>query len=448
MTRRALAWVAVAAALIIGLAVLPVGRAADGGAEVPTATAQKVEREYFVDVRDYGAIGDGKHDDTRALQAAIDAAGQKQSDNQGGKGLYRVHIPAGTYRITDTLKLGRKHSSIVIEGAGNGKSAPSKLFWEGEAGGTMIDAEACWGLMLNHLWLAGSRRFIFDRYAKGNAGLKLEELHAKYKVAGLLLRINSLQGHVAAEYLFDTVTLLDAVKGVEIGGNNKDLCGSDMTIKDLGLRDLMVGFETLKGQNVNFTFIRPEVGNCGIGLHFAGGGSVIALQYSGWKCDRFIKIGGTGINNGNFYFVGMKPELYRGPTTGRRGVILEAAGGETVVTFKSLCSGCISLFDSDKHKSDREHPMFILGPGAQVSVEGSLLSGKLAKLTGRKDKSPAWIQFDNCRFRVAADPRQQIEHDEWSGFEVRNSIVVEDTRENRHIFLKSYGKYPPHAATE
>ncbi|MGY1736601.1 glycosyl hydrolase family 28-related protein [Geodermatophilus sp. SYSU D00684] len=47
--------------------------------------------EGFFDVRDHGAVGDGVHDDTVAVQATIDAA------QAAGGGV--VHFPAGTYRL-------------------------------------------------------------------------------------------------------------------------------------------------------------------------------------------------------------------------------------------------------------------------------------------------------------------------------------------------------------
>ena len=45
----------------------------------------------YIDVRDWGAVGDGVADDTAAIQAAIDA----------GPGV--VYFPAGTYRCNITL---------------------------------------------------------------------------------------------------------------------------------------------------------------------------------------------------------------------------------------------------------------------------------------------------------------------------------------------------------
>src|SRR5690554_3068316 len=44
-------------------------------------------------VRDFGAAGDGKRDDTKAIQAAVDAA-------RGA-----VFFPKGTYRVTRTIEV-------------------------------------------------------------------------------------------------------------------------------------------------------------------------------------------------------------------------------------------------------------------------------------------------------------------------------------------------------
>src|SRR5699024_7771978 len=63
-----------------------------------------------LNVRDFGAVGDGHHDDTAALQKAIEAAGLKK-----GGGV--LEIPAGNYRITHTLEF--KHlTGLIIRGEG------------------------------------------------------------------------------------------------------------------------------------------------------------------------------------------------------------------------------------------------------------------------------------------------------------------------------------------
>ena len=56
-----------------------------------------------VSVKDFGAVGDGVTDDTAAIQSAINAS-------------YKVHIPAGVYKITDTINV---PSYRWIDGIGN-----------------------------------------------------------------------------------------------------------------------------------------------------------------------------------------------------------------------------------------------------------------------------------------------------------------------------------------
>jgi hypothetical protein len=59
-----------------------------------------------IDVKaDHGAVGDGVVDDTDALEAALSAAGPGDV----------VHLPAGTYRLTDQLEI---PSGVVLQGAG------------------------------------------------------------------------------------------------------------------------------------------------------------------------------------------------------------------------------------------------------------------------------------------------------------------------------------------
>lgn len=71
------------------------------------AGANGTTRRIVFDVRDYGAIGDGDHDDTTALQAALDDAARL------GGGI--VHLPAGTWR-SGTLTL--RSRTIVDLGPG------------------------------------------------------------------------------------------------------------------------------------------------------------------------------------------------------------------------------------------------------------------------------------------------------------------------------------------
>ena len=73
----------------------------------------------YINVKDFGAKGDNKADDTKAIQAAFDALAKH---NTGGKsisgtnyvGSAEVIFPAGTYRISETIKIG----GAIIRGLG------------------------------------------------------------------------------------------------------------------------------------------------------------------------------------------------------------------------------------------------------------------------------------------------------------------------------------------
>lgn len=60
----------------------------------------------------YSAVGDGVADDTKALQNAINAAGA------GGK----IYIPRGTYRITNTITIGRLPGLAIVGETWNGST--------------------------------------------------------------------------------------------------------------------------------------------------------------------------------------------------------------------------------------------------------------------------------------------------------------------------------------
>ena len=88
-----------------------------------------------VDVRHYGAIGDGIRDDTAAIQSAIDS------------GAKIVNFSAGEYLITDTLVV--SGNGVTLQGAGGGWVAymygyppdtdvGTSLKWNGEVGGTLL----------------------------------------------------------------------------------------------------------------------------------------------------------------------------------------------------------------------------------------------------------------------------------------------------------------------
>lgn len=127
----------------------------------------------IVNVKDYGAVGDGIHDDTKAIQAAIKAIAIT-----GGV----VFLPAGIYLIKDTITLGNGSSTsastqngIVVRGA---STYSTTIKWNGVSAGTMAQiAGICQGNSFGELTLDGS----------GSASMGLEITSGQYAQWGELL---------------------------------------------------------------------------------------------------------------------------------------------------------------------------------------------------------------------------------------------------------------------
>ena len=75
-----------------------------------------------------GAVGDGIHDDTKALQCGLDSLGMTW-----GKPTV-LWIPAGTYRITQTLTISNKIGDAIIGEC----PTDTTIVWAGQPGGTML----------------------------------------------------------------------------------------------------------------------------------------------------------------------------------------------------------------------------------------------------------------------------------------------------------------------
>ena len=101
--------------------------------------------------RDLGAAGDGKADDTAALQRALDELIKHEK-------ACVLYLPAGTYRLTNTVKTVRKaHSDCQGVAVIGEDPARTVLRWDGPDGGTMFQWDA-WYSKISRLTLDGAGR--------------------------------------------------------------------------------------------------------------------------------------------------------------------------------------------------------------------------------------------------------------------------------------------------
>jgi pectin methylesterase-like acyl-CoA thioesterase len=108
---------------------------------VPVVAAVRLEPlgpfESWADAKRMGAAGDGQADDTDALQNTIDSMARPGRP-------FVLYLPAGSYRITRSLKLTATASTLGFSLVGE-DPANTRIVWDGPAGGAMFIADG--GLM-------------------------------------------------------------------------------------------------------------------------------------------------------------------------------------------------------------------------------------------------------------------------------------------------------------
>lgn len=384
-----------AAALAIGATMATGMSAMEQGTPNPETSAPRKPTEQSViapkalvsDVRSFGAVGDGKADDTKAMQQAIDAGGE-------------IFIPSGTYLITKTLIIDGKRGGLIrgqgYPGLGptpDSNASTSTLVWAGAKGGTLIKTIGTSAYVFQNLSLLGRP-----------AGRKKEDGQA-----GVLYHAVSKAGFGNMVNKMENMGFYKADIGILMGGEGPDACNSDMLFDFVNFSFLDRGFVVKNNQGVDFTFNFLFGMNCGKVLHLEKGGNLLVNTAQMTNCDVFLEIGGGGRMN-TYLCNNVRVESNDGGKKQRFQLLRSFPSSFMAnVNFSGYADCQWSWFLNKTEK--RMLPLCEIGPGSLVTIENSTFSGPVASVLG-SEKAPASLILRECMFSyvkpdsaVSANPR-------------------------------------------
>ncbi len=152
------------------------------------------------------AKGDGKTDDTRALQRALERIGTRPGDPKV------VYLPPGTYRLTRTLVLRRRIGGMLV---GHGRD--TVLIWDGPRAGRMFWSNgAAYQTYLGMVWDGAGRAAVgIDHDSKNLYETRVLHEYMEFRnFADAGIRVGHDQKNASAEMLFSNLSFRNNRNGV------------------------------------------------------------------------------------------------------------------------------------------------------------------------------------------------------------------------------------------
>ncbi len=244
-------WGLVTLALLVGSAAGAQNAAPRPSPPIPVLNWEA--RSDWKSVKAAGAIGDGVADDTQAIQRVLDTIGDRATLYAGDQDT--IYFPAGTYRLTATLRLGgkvlRTHGTVLL---GHGRD--TRLVWDGPDDQPMLSADG--------LTYARYEGLVFDGRQKAGVGL----LHPN--------------GGFTTECRYRHLAFLNIVDAGILVAPDRAAAQSDPMFENCYFDRCGRGVAFLRWNDYHFAFDGCEFRNCGIGIdcdngsfyvrntHFAG----------------------------------------------------------------------------------------------------------------------------------------------------------------------------------
>lgn len=241
-----------------------------------------------LDVTNYGADSTGVDDSTAAIQAAIDAAGAADGNV--------VYLPAGTYKITDTLDI--PYTNVVIVGNGSGQShdtgtssgtTATRLLWAGAAGGKMVSINSPSGASNQKKTGCGVKGIMFDAQGAGTGleilsqsrGAYSDLFFAEFSTACVSMNVVASLGEAKdpQSNMFDTIScrqLLTTGSCFVFSGDSVSNASMNL-FQNIDL-SILNGNGFVFNNSDNNLFIRTRVYTGGTGLGILFNGSNTALN--------------------------------------------------------------------------------------------------------------------------------------------------------------------------
>lgn len=313
-----------------------------------------------LNVRDFGANGQDREDDTQAIQKALDAL---DGDAHG-----KLVIPHGTYRVSETLVFGRKggNEKLIV---GEGKD--TVLLWTGEPGGTLLETYG-----VNHTEFR-------DLSFLGHGSSKNRD-----RWAGILFHVISERGgnHINR---VSNVRFKNAEVGIQMGVNKGDICNADYAFDHIHASHLGSFFRSVNYQAVDFLFNFVFALNCDVVFDFRQGGNLTVNNAQLTKCLTYLHIGGGGRNAGTFIGTNIRHEEARHPMK-QRDQLLDATDIEWEQALVKFIGYTDAQWTWFRHEAEnRGRPLCDIGPGVNVVFESSVFNGPVARVHGKPDKPAA-----------------------------------------------------------
>ena len=175
-----------------GRAGLPTGGADRTRVPPPGRLGAAAAAPDVLNVRTFGAVGDGRHDDTKAIQKAVSTVEGSIDPNTHGFAAVALYFPPGLYRVTEPIVIERRSARLTgCHGYGNWPTQGTRpglgsaLLYDGASDGSLLELRDTRDSYIADLMLlsaAGAHAAIHARSVEGadagaNRNLRIERCH-------------------------------------------------------------------------------------------------------------------------------------------------------------------------------------------------------------------------------------------------------------------------------